>query len=290
MFGRVSIQRIVFVLIMIVASFFAGCSHNTGQYLLDKFVPRGELLGEQTFDVYTIRTYFMNEGSFEILKTDKRIFGQHGGRFSIGGFAWENNKSFPFPIGYDVTGDGNPNVAIYEYTGGAHCCSNVFLFEIGDRFRQVASIYGKDSIPRFEDIDGDSIPEVVIHDWTYAYWPQSFASSPAPRVILHWDGNTYAVACDLMRLSRPSMQDMKTQAAEIKKKWVREYNRWSIPVELWGYALELMYGGHEDLGWQFIKMGWPEKFPLDSDLMEDLRLLMSSSPYWQQLQKSRNVD
>ena len=273
---------------MIVTSFIACCSQNTNQDLLDKFVPRGELWEEQAYGAYTIRTYYTYEGSFEILKDDHRVFGQHGGRFSISSINRENTKVPLFPIGHDITGDGNPNVAIYEWTGGAHCCFNVFLFEIGDKFRQVAAVYGKDSIPRFDDIDGDSIPEVVIHDCTYAYWPQSFASSPAPRVILRWDGKSYRVARDMMRQPRPSIQDLKTKADEIRKKWGQGYNRSSIPVELWGYALELMYAGHEDLGWQFIKMGWSEKFPLDSDLLEELRSLMASSPYWQQLQKARN--
>lgn len=288
--SEVSIQRMTLILTVVLASLTPGCSHNTSQNSLDTFVPRGELWEEQTFGVYTIRTYYTNEGSFEILKANRRVFGQHGRRFSIGGFSAGPRKLPSFLIGHDVTGDGNPNVAICEWTGGAHCCFNVFLFEIGDRFRHVATIYGKDSIPRFDDIDGDSVSEVIIHDWTYAYWPQSFAGSPAPRVILRWDGKAYTVAFDMMRHSRPSMQDLEVRAAEIRKRWGQEYNRSYIPVELWGYALELMYGGHEDLGWQFIEMGWSEQFRLDSDLLEELQLLMGSSPYWRQLQRAREVD
>ncbi|GAG54917.1 unnamed protein product, partial [marine sediment metagenome] len=38
-----------------------------------------------------------------------------------------------------------------------------------------------------------------------------------------------------------------------------------------------------------IEMAWTEKFPIDKELLEELRNRMASSPYWKQLQEINRV-
>jgi hypothetical protein len=247
-------------------------------------VPRGELTDEQTFGDYTVRTYLTNDGSLEILKSGRRVFGRHGHKFWIGLLEYGTSGLRIVRLDKDLTGDGRANLVITEWSGGAHCCYDVLVFELGRRFRLLATIDGRHSIPRFEDLDQDSDYEVVVRDWTYAYWPGCFASSPAPRVILRWDGKRYAVASDLMHFPRPSLEQLETEAKEIRALWGEEYNRSAIPVALWAYSLELMYAGYEDLGWQFIELAWTDRYAFDSKLVQELRSLMAKSPYWKELQ------
>jgi hypothetical protein len=73
-------------------------------------------------------------------------------------------------------------------------------------------------------------------------------------------------------------------------KWLLEsdskVDRYNIPAELFSTALDLMYRGYEELGWKFIRDAWPDKIPMDKELMADFRERMSSSPYWPELQKA----
>jgi hypothetical protein len=280
-------RKLSYGIILFDAVLICGCFNNNHKCPVADFVPGGELTDEQTFGPYTVKTYFMDRGSFEVLKRGRRIYSQHGGKFWIG--VLEKGRLRCTAKNMDLTGNGKANLVVSEWTGGAHCCYNSFVFELNPRFHLLATIHGNDSIPRFEDLDEDSDYEVILHDWTYAYWPGSFASSPAPRVILSWNGKKYIVASELMHFPKPSGQQLQTRAKEIHALWGKEYDRWSIPVELWGYSLELMYAGYEDLGWQFIEMAWTDKHALDLELLQELRSLMAKSPYWKELQQQHSI-
>jgi hypothetical protein len=77
---------------------------------------------------------------------------------------------------------------------------------------------------------------------------------------------------------------------DLTDKWLLEsdskVDRYNIPAELFSTALDLMYRGYEELGWKFIRDAWPDKIPMDKELMADFRERMSSSPYWPELQKA----
>jgi len=254
---------------------------------------RGELTDECTFGIYTIRTYRTRygDGSLEILKSGQTIYDQHGWVFEIGDRGSMCHSLEFNLIGGDLTGNGKANVVIYEWSGGAHCCYTMFLFQIDGVVKQIAEIDGEDSVPNFADMDGDSVPELLLHDMSYSYWPGSFADSPCPRVILRWSKNSYIVAPELMISPAPSIQELENEAAKIREseRWTSgpnsEYNHYNIPKELFRNALDLMYADHKDLGWKFIEMAWTEKFPVDKELLEELRKRMASSPYWKQLQE-----
>jgi len=254
----------------------------------DEFIPNGEITDEREFEIYSIRTYRDQEsgyGSFEIIKSGQCVFGYHGWIFDIG------------DVGIDLTGNGKHNAAIYEYTGGAHCCDDMYLLELGKEVKLVAIIRGDECKPIFEDIDGDSIPELVHNDPSYNYFPSSFVGSSFPKVILRWDENTFKVAVDLMRIPTPDIRALEKKAIDVKNKWISNVtNRWNpshspandwgyIPKEYFGTALDLMYGGHEELGWNFLGMAWPERFPFDHELFEEFLSEMASSPYWMELKE-----
>jgi len=262
----------------------------------DKFIPHGDITDEQQFGIYTVKTYRSDRdgaGSLEILKSGQTIYGQNGGKFQIGNRGVTCKDSKFCLIGSDLTGNGKANLAIYEWSGGAHCCYTMFLFEFDEEVKQITKIDGKDSVPEFTDIDGNSVPELSFYDMTYAYWPGCFADSPCPRVILRWSNDSYVIAPDLMRCPAPSAQQLEKEAAKIRvsERWTSgpnsEYDQWNIPRELFSTALDLMYTGHEDLGWKFIEMAWTDKFPVDKELFEELRKKMASSPYWTEMQERR---
>jgi len=69
----------------------------------------------------------------------------------------------------------------------------------------------------------------------------------------------------------------------IRKACTKQYQL-NIPRKLFSYALDLMYSGHEDLGWQFIEQAWSSRYPLDDQMLIDMRERLEKSPYWGEVQ------
>jgi hypothetical protein len=191
-------------------------------------------------------------------------------------------------LGKDLNGDGIPNLVIKEYSGGAHCCYTVRIFSCGRDFSELIALETEHSSVTFEDLDSDGVPELRLLDWSYQYWPASFAGSPAPSVILRWRGRNLEVATDLMWKPAPSESELAEHLAEIRADpgWEEEDVSLGVPPILFQTALELMYSGHEEKGWKFIEEAWhPEA---SRELITELRDLMEASPYWQEIkQKAR---
>ena len=61
-------------------------------------------------------------------------------------------------MGMDITGDGQPDLVISEWLGGANCCLMFHIFEIGPTFRKLGTIDAEfgDSGPHFLHPDKDS--------------------------------------------------------------------------------------------------------------------------------------
>ena len=117
---------------------------------------------------YVARIYFdakAKDGSdsyFEILKNDKRVYLQKarrkGEKFFIGTMYKDDPDAALVKMGMDITGDGQPDLVISEWLGGANCCLVFHIFEIGPTFKKLGTIdaaFG-DSGPHFLHPDKDS--------------------------------------------------------------------------------------------------------------------------------------
>jgi hypothetical protein len=260
------------------------------------FIPERTVTNETNFNGFTVRTYRTSDGngSFEILRDNKRIYERNGWCFFVEGLAGNSDKAMRMPApGSDITGNGKPNLVVYEWTGGAHCCFVAYVFELGSPVKIIAEIDGRHSTPEFVDLDGDSFPEVILRDWTFEYWPGSFATSPSPKVVLRWRNAQYIPDAKLMKVPTPSLQDLSQKAEGIRNDnyWndhefnPGKYSSGFIPPQLFQTALDLMYGGHEELGRKFIRMAWSTKYPLDNGLLAEFDKLLLQSPYWTLIKK-----
>lgn len=104
------------------------------------------------------------------------------------------------PVGENVTGGTTPQLVVTGWSGGSHCCFTVHLVDLGAQPRLVQSIdAGHTDVDLFNQFDDDPALEIGLPDWSFANWPYNFATSPVPRVILHWDGQQYVPSAKLMR-------------------------------------------------------------------------------------------
>jgi len=121
----------------------------------------------------------------------------------------------PFDAGFgnplhvvDLDGDGEPEVLVELFSGGAHCCfSTVFLRFDGRRYRGLMHLWG-DVGYHLARLDNDG-PELVSADDRFAYEFTSFAESAFPVQIWRYERGTlvdvtgeyrYAIRNDANRL------------------------------------------------------------------------------------------
>jgi hypothetical protein len=84
----------------------------------------------------------------------------------------------------DLDGDGEPEVLVDVYWGGAHCCtvSRVLRWD-GARYVPIDRNWGNTSY-RLEDLDGDGRPELRSADDRFSYLYGSYAATVRPVQVL----------------------------------------------------------------------------------------------------------
>jgi hypothetical protein len=233
------------------------------------------------------------EAYFEILKNKKSVYRQQaterGERFNIGTFYDDDSDAKLVAMGRDITGDGQPDVVVSEWSGGANCCLTFHIFELGPKFRKITDIDAEfgDQGPHFVHLDHGPGLQIQIYDWTFANWHSDFADSPAPSVILQYKRGRYRVASNLMCTP---VADMKDVAAKVEK--VRAETKdlrggsWpdaDIPPLVWGTMLDLIYTCHRLTAWLFVDTAWPQKVGGKEDFVNDFIAQLKRSPYWKSI-------
>jgi hypothetical protein len=243
--------------------------------------PQDAPFNEEVFGDYVVRIaapQYALEDILLVYKNDRLIYIQRGEHLGIAG-AYQRKDPLA-PLGRDITGNGIPNMVIKEYTGGAHCCSFTYIFELSDVFRLVAVIPTTHSDGNFAHLDDDDIPEFVFNDWHFAYWATSFAGSPSPEMILRYQDGTYRPAIDLLRQPAPEWAELEEQAQRMRKSF---WESGGLP-ELLETMLDLIYSGHADLAWKFLDAAWPSEFAGKDEFLIAFLHKLSANIYWPELQ------
>jgi hypothetical protein len=216
-----------------------------------------------------------------------RVYQAQGALFHLpdSGWGWWSRRQSGLAPGTDLNGDGVPNLVIYEWSGNLRDPSLVHVFEAGAAFRPIARVKGYD--PRFQDLDDDGVPEIVLIDGLFGFDP--VFGMPSASVVLRWSAGSYRVAEDLMRRSPPSAQewDAGLKAFQESDEWQLPYGEGAFPQRFFHEALVWMYGGHESWGWRLLREGWKPGWEIDESLLQRFRQQRDRSEYWQELAELR---
>lgn len=253
--------------------------------------PLGRNLTEDVkYGEYTIRTYRYPdpEGCLRISKGGKLVFSLASEQFQIG----KNFFHDPgIPVGTDITGAGKPNVIVSDWSGGAHCCFTLRVFELGEEFKEIAKIdAGHSDGAKFVDLDHDGFYEFEGNDWAFAYWRASFMYSPAPRIVLKYRAGHFRLAYDLMKKPGPSPEEFAAIVRDVKanEEWTDAAPpdcdmNCGVPIALWKNMLDLMYTGHPDLAWQLLDKSWRPTRKDKAAFVKDFCQQLHDSQFWHDL-------
>lgn len=86
---------------------------------------------------------------------------------------------------------GLPHRLVINYfSGGAHCCTTLYLYALAPRFRHLATFYaGNYDLREEKDVNGDGAKDLVCGDDSFAYFHCCHAESPGlPYVLVYRRG------------------------------------------------------------------------------------------------------
>lgn len=90
----------------------------------------------------------------------------------------------------DLDGDGEPEVWVDIWAGGAHCCTQLELRRFANgAYQEQEQVFELGY--RLKDLDGDGIPEFRANDYGFAYLFTYFAASPFPVRVLRYRAGTF---------------------------------------------------------------------------------------------------
>jgi hypothetical protein len=101
-------------------------------------------------------------------------------------YAASGKRAAPLQV-VDLDADGEPEVLVDTYTGGAHCCAltEILRFD-GTSYAPFEASWGNLGYD-LRDLDGDARPEFVTADDAFSYAFASFAGSFHPPLVLDYD-------------------------------------------------------------------------------------------------------
>ncbi len=228
----------------------------------------GPVADERTLGAYHVRIVedtASHEKVVDITQAGRRVFARRSADWRIDHF------------GEHLTGDGQPNFLLIEYTGGLHCCTRGTVLSLGPQFRDYGTIDAADGDLTLDDVDHDGIPEIKVGDFRFAYWRDvPFSDTPVPEVLYRFREGRYEVACDLMREPAPREAALRRQARELARGWTTG----DPPVDLWSAAVDYVYSGNPDAAWRLLDLAWPADNPGHDEFIADLKGRLAGSPCW----------
>ena len=240
---------------------------------------------------FTFTTYQSNDGAcLQVMSGGKVLYRSaldSYQKFTLGQPGDATEKIPAIANGTDVTGRGHPDMIVSLYTGGAHCCTSHYVFELEPAFRLLATLNdSNDDLAHFEHF-ADGHYYYITADWTFEYWPTCFTCSPSALVTLHWvddaKGGGFHLAMDKMQTAAPTPTEWNKELSAAQKA-VNAGSVDDIGQSLWGVVLDLIYAGHSDLAWKFVDAAGPKAQQQPFPALADFCGLLKTSPYWTDLQ------
>ncbi len=181
--------------------------------------------------------------------------------------------------GADITGEGNPDLVVELFTGGAHCCFSTIVYDLGPTPTKVLETPLSNCGGRFENLDADNIPEFHTCDDLFAYRYCSYAASPMAEVVLQYQpGAGYVPASP--RFPQLYAQEIVTHTTWAQNTQPGEWGEWdgTSKCAILPIVLDYVYMGQPALAWGVLEQlyNFPDKYLFWAEIVQSV----SQSPLY----------
>ncbi|WP_263356127.1 hypothetical protein [Acidicapsa ligni] len=217
---------------------------------------------------------------------------EEGGTLTFG--SNEDAASSPGGVapGTDVIGRGHANVLALYYSGGAHCCTQLLIFELDPTLTLLTRVnLGNDDGPQFKRDSTNKHYLMATIDNTFGYWHTYFAASPLTPILLEplddgKGGIRFALAVKAMRKPDPTQAEWNANDLKsAREAFLREniFDNYYVGSDLWRSMLLRIYAGQDAWAWKTVDAAWPARKPGKDAFLKDFCGQLSQSPYWADL-------
>jgi hypothetical protein len=184
-----------------------------------------------------------------------------------------------------VGGGPGPNAIFIGFSGGGHCCYTAHLIWIEGRLRH-QEIELRESQLKVVPISGP--PQLHFYDFAFAEWNATFADSPAPQVILHYDyrRGEYVADAAAMRQTAPDAASLQLRATEIRKVY-EGLRPGDLDSVLWAGMLEMIYAGNAASARALLDAAWPPERPGKDAFLADFTKQLWRGTTWRRFELGR---
>ncbi|HMS34815.1 MAG TPA: hypothetical protein PKC91_12095 [Ignavibacteria bacterium] len=117
---------------------------------------------------------------------------------------------------YDLNNDGNREILIEMYSGGAHCCTSLYLGRfIKDKFIFTDTVFWGNSYYSVEDLDKDGKLEISGSSDMFAYAFTNYAETKFPLMIYRYNGSKFVnVTSDYKQMINNQLEEFRHELRE----------------------------------------------------------------------------
>lgn len=179
-----------------------------------------------------------------------------------------------------LLGSDKKQLVVSQYTGGAHCCNNYWIYDLSPKFRLLfrskdfSTIGYSDSQKLFQNIDSDADLEIVDNTPAFHYFDDlAFVSSPVPTLIFDYNHRTKKFELANRRFNGYLLKDQAGWIAGSQA--VRDSDPSQHRVDSLGILLSFIYAGREATGWKYYhqekaRSSWGQYFHKDTLIKKTL--------------------
>ena len=290
-------RRLVLPLLMVMGLCTSQAAFARCPSAMDLFSSPALITASTSFKDYTVRLYSnmacqknaaKTVAGVQILKEGKRVYKRVGRGFALGYYLKQDQPpdSVPMTAGLDISGDGQPELLVSEWSDrNAHCCLTFHLFRLGERFMEIASIPLYDA-DESAFVRRDGVKSLVLNSYDYsafAYFPFDFASSPAGHILLSFQDGRFKLDLEHMKANAPTQEELDRCAARFKASPAWGNKTDPQPMGLWYYATDLIYSGNAQAAWDLLDKSWGGSKKSELRYVGEYRRRFAKSSYYPQL-------
>jgi hypothetical protein len=265
--------------------------------------PFGQLKEEQKFKDYTVRIYRNEQlpldtdknpdhqdglGCFEILKAGRQVFFKTGVIFEVEHVVVEAGTNIgPAIMGQCILGDNQPCLAISGFNGGNNNCEDLYVFQIGDTFKPVATINTTGG-GEFQALRRDGSLDLVTFERTLEGMCVCEADAVYAKIIFRYQNNRYQIDLAAMKRPAPDQQKLLKMAGKIKAAFANAFDGeiGGAPTVMKGRMLELIYSGNMESAWKLCELSWPTKSRGKDLFLKEFVEELKSSPHYNDINQA----